>query len=211
VREAAVRRAEQHGIVFLDEIDKLANSIEYHSNKGQRGVKGEGVQKELLAITDGAVVQTSHGPVSTNHILFVAAGAFHTCKPSDLLPELQGRFPVRVELKSLTQGDLRRILVEPEYNLLMQQAALIATEGVRVEFTDDGIDEIARVAHEVNATQQNIGARRLRTIVARVTEDVSYRAPSMKRNGPPERIDAAYVRARVGALTSKQDLSRFIL
>jgi ATP-dependent HslUV protease ATP-binding subunit HslU len=210
VRDAALRRAENHGIVFLDEIDKLANSTEYQSGKG-RGIKGEGVQKELLAITDGATVQTSHGPVSTNHILFIGAGAFHVAKPSDLLPELQGRFPVRVELKALTQADLRRILTEPDFNLLQQQSALLATEGVRVDFTDDGIDEIAKVAHEVNSTQQNIGARRLRTIVARVMEDISFRAPTIKRDAPPERVDATYVRQRVGSLSSKTDLSRFIL
>ena len=206
--EAATREAieltENHGIVFLDEIDKVATSAE------RRGadVSREGVQRDLLPLIEGTTVSTKHGPVKSDHILFIASGAFHVAKPSDLLPELQGRLPIRVELKALTRDDLRRILTEPEANLVRQHQALMATEGVELAFTDDAVDALADAAVEVNSRTENIGARRLQTVLEKVVEEISFSAAD---RGGPVTIDGAYVRERVGALAQDADLSRFIL
>ncbi len=206
--EAATREAieltENHGIVFLDEIDKVATSAE------RRGadVSREGVQRDLLPLIEGTTVSTKHGPVKSDHILFIASGAFHVAKPSDLLPELQGRLPIRVELKALTRDDLRRILTEPEANLVRQHQALMATEGVELVITDDAVDALADAAVEVNSRTENIGARRLQTVLEKVVEEISFTAGD--RSGPVT-IDGAYVRDRVGALAQDADLSRFIL
>ena len=206
--EAATREAieltENHGIVFLDEIDKVATSAE------RRGadVSREGVQRDLLPLIEGTTVSTKHGPVRSDHILFIASGAFHVAKPSDLLPELQGRLPIRVELKALTRDDLRRILTEPEANLVRQHQALMATEGVELAFTDDAVDALADAAVEVNSRTENIGARRLQTVLEKVVEEISFSAAD---RGGPVTIDGAYVRERVGALAQDADLSRFIL
>ena len=204
VREA-VRAAEEDGIVFIDEIDKIASRAE----RGGADVSREGVQRDLLPLIEGTTVSTKHGAVKTDHILFIASGAFHVAKPSDLLPELQGRLPIRVELKALTRADFRRILTEPETSLIKQTVALLATEGVTLDFTDDSIDAIAELAADVNAAVENIGARRLQTVIERVLDEVSFTAPD--RSGETVRIDAAYVRAQVGDLAKNADLSRFIL
>ncbi|MBU6371871.1 MAG: ATP-dependent protease ATPase subunit HslU [Alphaproteobacteria bacterium] len=201
----AVKLAEEDGIVFLDEIDKIASRAE----RGGADVSREGVQRDLLPLIEGTTVSTKHGAVKTDHILFIASGAFHVAKPSDLLPELQGRLPIRVELKALTRDDFRRILTEPETSLIKQSVALLATEGVTLDFTDDAIDAIAELAADVNASVENIGARRLQTVIERVLDDISFTAPD--RGGETLRIDAAYVRARVGDLAKNADLSRFIL
>lgn len=205
VKREAVLLTEQHGIVFIDEIDKIAGR--------ERGtgpdVSREGVQRDILPIVEGSTVVTKHGPVRTNHILFMAAGAFHVSKPSDLIPELQGRFPIRVELESLGREDFVRILREPENALIKQYAALLETEGVSVEFTDDGIEEIARLAQHVNEQTENIGARRLHTMLEKVLEEVSFQAPD---DAPPSVIvNSAYVRDRLEDIVKDEDLSRFIL
>ena len=204
IREA-IQRVEQTGIVFLDEIDKIAGA---RSTVGP-DVSREGVQRDLLPIIEGSTVATKYGPVRTDHILFIAAGAFHMSKPSDLIPELQGRLPIRVELDPLGSEDFRRILAEPENALIKQYQHLMATEGVTVEFTEDAIDEIARIAHEVNTRTENIGARRLHTVMERLMEDLSFEAP--ERRGEHVVIDAAYVRARLADIVQDVDLSRYIL
>ncbi len=208
VREA-IESVEQNGIVFLDEIDKICGRSE-RGNYSGADVSREGVQRDLLPLIEGTTVATKHGAVRTDHILFIASGAFHLAKPSDLLPELQGRLPIRVELKALDRSDLRRILVEPEASLVTQYVALLATEGVALEFQPEAIDEIALLAEQINATVENIGARRLHTILERLLEEISFTA-SDQPDGTAITIDAAYVRERVGALAQNADLSRFIL
>ena len=207
VTREAVALTENHGIVFLDEIDKVA------ANSERRGadVSREGVQRDLLPLIEGTTVSTKHGPVKSDHILFIASGAFHVAKPSDLLPELQGRLPIRVELKALTRDDLRRILTEPEANLVRQHQALIGTEGVELRFTDDAVDALADAAVEVNSRTENIGARRLQTVLEKVVEEISFTAGDRAGAGGEVVIDGDYVRERVGALAADADLSRFIL
>ena len=201
-----IKAVEQNGIVFLDEIDKIARGSD---RRGGADVSREGVQRDLLPLIEGTTVSTKHGPVKTDHILFIASGAFHLSKPSDLLPELQGRLPIRVELKALTRDDFRRILTEPEASLIKQYVALMATEGVTLEFTDDAIDAIADVAVSVNSSVENIGARRLQTVMERVLDEISFAAPD--RTGETVKVDAAYVQQHVGDLAKNADLSRFIL
>ncbi|MDF2688808.1 MAG: HslU--HslV peptidase ATPase subunit [Microvirga sp.] len=203
--QEALRQVENNGIVFLDEIDKIAG------REGRTGadVSREGVQRDLLPLIEGTTVSTKYGSVKTDHILFIASGAFHVSKPSDLLPELQGRLPIRVELSPLTVEDFRRILTETEASLIKQSVALMKTEGVDLVFTDDAIDALAEVAVEVNNTVENIGARRLQTVLERVLDDVSYTAPD--RSGETVKIDSAYVRGEVEELAKNTDLSRFIL
>ena len=201
----ALALAENEGIVFLDEIDKVAS----RQDRAGADVSREGVQRDLLPLIEGTTVSTKHGPVKTDHILFIASGAFHVAKPSDLLPELQGRLPIRVELKALTRGDLRRILVEPEANLIRQHQALLATEGVTLAFTEDAYDALADAAVAVNGSVENIGARRLQTVLERVMEEISFTAAD--RTGETITIDAAYVEGRIGELSKNADLSKFIL
>ena len=201
----ALLLAENEGIVFLDEIDKVA----VKSERSGADVSREGVQRDLLPLIEGTTVSTKYGPVSTDHVLFIASGAFHVAKPSDLLPELQGRLPIRVELKALSRDDLRRILTEPEANLIRQNQALLATEGVELVFTDDAIDAMADAAVAVNAAVENIGARRLQTIVERVLEETSFKASDL--SGQTLTFDAAAVEERIGDLARDADLSRFIL
>ena len=204
VREA-IEATEQQGIVFIDEIDKIT------AREGRMGadVSREGVQRDLLPLIEGTTVATKHGAVRTDHILFIASGAFHLAKPSDLLPELQGRLPIRVELNPLRQSDLRRILVEPEASLVRQYVALLATEEVRLVFTDEALDEIARLAFEINAKVENIGARRLQTVMEKLVEEISFTASD--RAGSEVVIDRDYVARQVGDLVAGADLSRFIL
>jgi ATP-dependent HslUV protease ATP-binding subunit HslU len=201
----AIKAVEQNGIVFLDEIDKIAG------REGRTGadVSREGVQRDLLPLIEGTTVSTKHGAVKTDHILFIASGAFHLSKPSDLLPELQGRLPIRVELKPLTRDDMRRILTDTEAALIKQYIALMGTEGVTLEFTSDAIDAIADVAVAVNSSVENIGARRLQTVMERILDDISFNATD--RSGETVKIDAAYVEAHIGDLAKNTDLSRFIL
>jgi ATP-dependent HslUV protease ATP-binding subunit HslU len=201
----AVRRVEQSGIVFLDEIDKIAGRDSGHGPDVSRG----GVQRDLLPIVEGSTVNTKYGLVKTDHILFIASGAFHTAKPSDLIPEFQGRFPIRVELNSLGQEDFVRILSEPKNALLKQYAALLETEGVYLKFGQDAIIEIARIAADVNERTENIGARRLHTVLERLLDDVSFSAPEM--HGNEVTIDAQYVRDRLAPILKDEDLSRYIL
>ncbi|MEO8927387.1 MAG: ATP-dependent protease ATPase subunit HslU, partial [Caulobacteraceae bacterium] len=201
----ALELAENYGIVFIDEIDKVASRAE----RAGADISREGVQRDLLPLIEGTTVSTKYGPVKTDHILFIASGAFHVAKPSDLLPELQGRLPIRVELKALTRDDLRRILTEPEANLIRQHQALLATEGVTLTFTEEAIDALADAAETVNAALENIGARRLQTILEKVVEEISFTAAD--RAGETFAIDAPYVHARVGELAKNTDLSRFIL
>ena len=201
----AIKLAENEGIVFLDEIDKVAGRAD---NRGA-DVSREGVQRDLLPLIEGATVATKYGPVKTDHVLFIASGAFHVTKPSDLLPELQGRLPIRVELKALTRDDLRRILTEPEASLVTQYVALMETEGFDLSFDDSAIDAVADYAAEVNASIENIGARRLQTILEKVVEEISFTASD--RSGDALVIDAAYVKARVESLAKNADLSKFIL
>jgi ATP-dependent HslUV protease ATP-binding subunit HslU len=201
----AIRQVENNGIVFLDEIDKIT------AREGRVGadVSREGVQRDLLPLIEGTTVSTKHGAVKTDHILFIASGAFHVSKPSDLLPELQGRLPIRVELNPLTVDDFRRILTETEASLLKQSVALMGTEGVTLAFTEDAVDALAKVAVEVNNAVENIGARRLQTVLERVLDEISFTAPD--KAGETVTIDAAYVRDRVESLAKNADLSRFIL
>jgi ATP-dependent HslUV protease ATP-binding subunit HslU len=203
--QEAIRQVENNGIVFLDEIDKIC------ARDGRTGadVSREGVQRDLLPLIEGTTVATKHGSLKTDHILFIASGAFHVSKPSDLLPELQGRLPIRVELNPLTIDDFRRILTETEASLIKQSVALLATEGIRLDFTDDAIEALAKVAVDVNSSVENIGARRLQTVLERVLDDISFTAPD--RSGETFTIDGAYVRAQVESLASNADLSRFIL
>jgi ATP-dependent HslUV protease ATP-binding subunit HslU len=205
--QEAVKSVENDGIVFLDEIDKICA----RSEAGRVGadVSREGVQRDLLPLIEGTTVSTKYGPVKTDHVLFIASGAFHQAKPSDLLPELQGRLPIRVELKPLSVEDLRRILTEPEASLIKQYVALLATEGVTLAFTDDAINALADIAAQVNSTVENIGARRLQTVMERVLDEISFEAAD--KSGEQIRIDAAYVRGRIGDLAKNADLSKFIL
>ncbi len=204
----AVMHAENNGIVFIDEIDKVAART---TEGGFRGgdVSREGVQRDLLPLIEGTTVSTKYGPVKTDHVLFIASGAFHLAKPSDLLPELQGRLPIRVELSALTRDDFRRILTEPEHSLLKQYAALMGTEGVKLEFTTDAVEALAELAADINERVENIGARRLHTVLERLLEDVSFTATD--RSGETVKVDRAYVNERVAPLAQKGDLSRFIL
>jgi len=205
VKSEAIHRAEDSGIVFLDEIDKIAGREAMHGPDVSR----QGVQRDLLPIVEGSTVNTKYGLVRTDHILFIAAGAFHVSKPSDLIPELQGRFPLRVELASLTQGDFVRILTEPQNALIKQYVALLETEGVKLDFTEDAVQEIASIASVVNQATENIGARRLYTIMERLLDEISFEAPSMQ--GARVDINAAYVRERLEAIVKNEDLSRYIL
>jgi ATP-dependent HslUV protease ATP-binding subunit HslU len=207
VHAAAIERVEQSGIVFLDEIDKVATTETKHG--GGPDVSRQGVQRDLLPIVEGSTVVTKYGPVKTDHILFIAAGAFHGSKPSDLMPELQGRFPIRVELADLTKDDFVRILREPKNALTVQQIALLKTEGVDVTFADDSIDAMAQIAFDVNRRTQNIGARRLYTILERVFESISFEAPDLPEK--KVRITADYVRERLADVVKDEDLSKFIL
>ena len=205
VQREAIDRAEQDGIIFVDEMDKIAG----REREGGPQVSREGVQRDILPIIEGSTVMTKFGPVSTNHILFIAAGAFHVTKPSDLIPELQGRLPIRVELDSLTEADFKRILSEPRNALTKQYKALLATEGVDCEFTDGGIAEIAKVAAEVNTSMENIGARRLHTIMERLLDEVSFAAPEIEEK--KVLVDAEYVRGKLQDIVKDEDLSRYIL
>lgn len=207
VVKEAIFAVEQNGIVFIDELDKIAGRSEQRMGAD---VSREGVQRDLLPLIEGTTVATKHGAVKTDHILFIASGAFHLAKPSDLLPELQGRLPIRVELKPLTREDLRRILTEPEASLIKQYKALLATENLTLDFTEDAIDELAGLAEDINGTVENIGARRLHTVLERLLEEVSFTA-SDQPPGAALTIDRDYVRARVGALAKNADLSKFIL
>ena len=203
----AIRAVEDNGIVFLDEIDKICSRSEQGRMVGD--VSREGVQRDLLPLIEGTTVTTKHGPVKTDHVLFIASGAFHVSKPSDLLPELQGRLPIRVELQALTREDYRRILTEPHASLIKQYIALMETEGLKLQFTEDAIDAIADIAVEVNSTVENIGARRLQTVMERVLDEISFDASDC--NGQDVSVDAAYVRERVGELAKNADLRKFIL
>ncbi|OGG97211.1 MAG: HslU--HslV peptidase ATPase subunit [Candidatus Lambdaproteobacteria bacterium RIFOXYD12_FULL_49_8] len=202
----AVRRVENGGIVFLDEIDKITSKAGQH-NAGE--VSREGVQRDLLPIVEGSTVNTKYGPVKTDHVLFIAAGAFHLAKPSDLIPELQGRFPIRVELHSLKKEDFVRILTEPENSLVRQYIELLKTEGVELEFTEAAIDELARISTEVNESTENIGARRLHAVLEKLLEEASFAAPEM--DGQKILITPEYVNQRLGEIAQDQDLSRYIL
>ena len=204
----AVSHAENNGIVFLDEIDKIcARTMEGGFRGGD--VSREGVQRDLLPLIEGTTVTTKYGPVKTDHVLFIASGAFHLAKPSDLLPELQGRLPIRVELSALSREDLRRILTEPEHSLVKQYAALLGTESVTLDFTDDAVDALANLAADINERVENIGARRLHTVLERLLEEISFTATD--RAGETVTVDATYVNERVAPLAQKGDLSRFIL
>ncbi len=202
----AIKRAEQTGIIFLDEIDKITSKSEHHSG-GE--VSREGVQRDLLPIVEGSTVNTKYGPVKTDHILFIASGAFHVSKPSDLIPELQGRFPIRVELDSLTKDDFVRILTEPKNSLVRQYVELLKTEGVTLEFKDDSIDELAKISNEVNDKTENIGARRLHAVLEKLLDEVSFDAPELK--GQTIALTRQYVQERLSDIAKDQDLSRYIL
>jgi ATP-dependent HslUV protease ATP-binding subunit HslU len=203
--QEALHLVEQNGIVFLDEVDKICASAERHG----ADVSREGVQRDLLPLIEGTTVATKHGTVKTDHILFIASGAFHLSKPSDLLPELQGRLPIRVELRALDRSDFVRILTEPENSLIRQYTALLGTEGLTLDFTEDGIESIASLSAEINAGVENIGARRLHTVLERVLEEVSFTATDHPETTVT--IDAAYVEEKVGDLARNADLSKFIL
>ncbi|HEY4365260.1 MAG TPA: ATP-dependent protease ATPase subunit HslU [Bryobacteraceae bacterium] len=205
VTRVAIERVERSGIIFLDEIDKIAGREGGHGPDVSR----EGVQRDILPIVEGTTVNTRYGFVRTDHILFIAAGAFHVSKPSDMIPELQGRFPIRVELKSLTEGDFIRILKEPKNALIKQYQALLDTEGIKLTFTEDALEEIARFAARVNETTENIGARRLHTILEKLLEEVSFDGPDLKKKNV--KVDAAYVRKQLADIVKDQDLSRYIL
>ncbi|MDB3917185.1 ATP-dependent protease ATPase subunit HslU [bacterium] len=206
VTREAVTRVEQSGIVFLDEIDKVASR---RSHSQGPDVSREGVQRDLLPIVEGSTVNTKYGPVQTDHILFIAAGAFHLSKPSDMIPELQGRFPIRVELQSLSKEDFVRILTEPKNALIVQYTALMKTEGVELEFTKDAIDTIAEIACQINEDSENIGARRLHTVMEQLLEEVSFTAPDLK--GQKVTVTPEYIKSRITNLLKNQDLSRYIL
>ncbi len=208
IQREAVNAVENDGIVFLDEIDKITARSDSRGGGGA-DVSREGVQRDLLPLIEGTTVSTKYGPVKTDHILFIASGAFHVAKPSDLLPELQGRLPIRVELRALTKEDFRRILTEPEASLVDQYVALLATEGVTLDFGDDAVDAIAEIAAEVNGSVENIGARRLATVMERLLDEISFNATD--KDGETVRIDADYVQSRVGDLAKNTDLSKFIL
>jgi ATP-dependent HslUV protease ATP-binding subunit HslU len=203
----AVRHAEQNGIVFLDEIDKICAKTEGGFRGGD--VSREGVQRDLLPLIEGTTVSTKYGPIKTDYILFIASGAFHVAKPADLLPELQGRLPIRVELSSLSREDFKRILTEPEHSLLKQYTALLGTEGVELSFAEDAVDALAGLAYDINDRVENIGARRLATVIEKLLEEISFTATD--RHGDTVVVDAAYVNERVAPLAAKGDLSRFIL
>jgi len=205
VTEKAVELTENQGIIFVDELDKICGPASGHGPDVSR----QGVQRDLLPVVEGTTVNTRSGPVRSDHILFIAAGAFHTSKPSDLMPELQGRFPIRVELTDLKKEDFLRILTEPKHALTKQYAELLATEGVTLEFTPDGVEAVADIAYEVNRTAQNIGARRLHTILERVVEEISYEGSDLKNKRV--KIDSAYVRGRLAEVMESEDLSKFIL
>jgi ATP-dependent HslUV protease ATP-binding subunit HslU len=205
VTRTAVERVEQSGIIFLDEIDKIAGREGGHGPDVSR----EGVQRDILPIVEGTTVNTRYGMVRTDHILFIAAGAFHVSKPSDLIPELQGRFPIRVELKTLTMEDFIKILTEPKSSLVKQYTALLETEGIKLEFTSDSLEEIARFAFRVNESTENIGARRLHTIMEKTLDEISFGAPDMEQKQIT--IDAAYVQKALADIVKDQDLSRYIL
>ncbi len=205
VVQEAIRHVEENGIVFLDEIDKICA----REHRGGADVSREGVQRDLLPLIEGTTVTTKHGAVKTDHVLFIASGAFHVSKPSDLLPELQGRLPIRVELQPLDEDDFRRILTETEASLLKQYAALMATEGVKLEFTPGAVDALAKVAVQVNSSVENIGARRLQTVMERVLDDVSFTASD--RGGETVVVDEGFVEAHIGDLARNADLSRFVL
>jgi ATP-dependent HslUV protease ATP-binding subunit HslU len=205
VVDEALERVEESGIVFIDELDKIVGSgPEWGSD-----ISGEGVQRDLLPIVEGSVVMTRYGPVNTQHILFIAAGSFSRHKPSDLIPELQGRFPLRVELRPLSRDDLRAILVQPRNSLLRQYQALLRTEGVELVFTEDGVDAMADIAWHLNQRMENIGARRLQTVVEQVVEEISFNAPNFR--GQRVVVDAEYVRRRMRDFLEDEDLSRYIL
>jgi ATP-dependent HslUV protease ATP-binding subunit HslU len=203
VNELAIRRAENSGIIFIDEIDKICGPAGGYGPEVSR----QGVQRDLLPIVEGCTVNTRCGPVRTDHVLCIAAGAFHACKPSDLMPELQGRFPIRVELQDLTAEDFRRILTEPEGALIKQQIALMSTEGLSVEFTDQAVNSLAEIAYQANQNTQNIGARRLHSAVEKLMETLSFEAPDMK--GQSITIDENYVRERLAGITEDEDAIRF--
>jgi ATP-dependent HslUV protease ATP-binding subunit HslU len=205
LQKDALRRAEQAGIIFIDEIDKVAGREGGHGPDVSR----EGVQRDLLPIVEGSTVSTKYGPLKTDHVLFIAAGAFHVSKPKDMIPELQGRFPIRVELESLSDADFVRILTQPENALTKQYTALLATEGVTLDIRPDAVDEIARVATQVNSRMENIGARRLHTIMERVLDDLAFEAPSLGTTTVP--ITAAYVRERLDGILKDEDLSQYVL
>jgi ATP-dependent HslUV protease ATP-binding subunit HslU len=203
--DKAIEATEESGIVFIDEFDKIAEKG--HANGPD--VSREGVQRDILPIVEGATVNTKYGPVKTDHILFIAAGAFHVSKPSDLIPELQGRFPIRVELQSLTVDDFRRILTEPNQSLVKQYKALLETDGVTLEFTDDGIDAIAEYAYRVNLETENIGARRLHTILEKILEDVAYEAPDIDEKHIV--VNKGFVSGKLNDVVQNVDLSHYIL
>jgi ATP-dependent HslUV protease ATP-binding subunit HslU len=207
LKQQAVTAAEQNGIVFIDEIDKVAK----RSEGAGADVSREGVQRDLLPLIEGSTVSTKHGMIKTDHILFIASGAFHLARPSDLIPELQGRLPIRVELSALTADDFERILTEPNASLTEQYQALLATEGLQVEFTADGLRRIAETAWQVNEKTENIGARRLHTVMERLLEESSFTAADAGLSREPLRVDAAYVDSQLKALSADEDLSRFIL
>jgi len=205
ITREAIERTEQSGIIFVDEMDKISG----REKDGGPQVSREGVQRDILPIIEGSTVMTKYGPVSTNHVLFIAAGAFHVSKPSDLIPELQGRLPIRVELDTLTEEDFIRILTEPKNALVKQYVALLETEGVDIRFTEDGITEVAKIAAEVNTSMENIGARRLQTVMERLLDDVSFAAPDVEQGKIV--VDAAYVRDKLQDIVEDEDLSRYIL
>lgn len=205
VKDRAIALAEERGIIFIDEIDKVAG----RGNASGPDVSREGVQRDILPIVEGATVKTKYGPIKTDHILFMAAGAFHVSKPSDLIPELQGRFPIRVELSALGKEELRKILIEPRQALIRQYTALLGTEGVALSFTEDGLDAVAELAHDINSQTEDIGARRLYTILERVLEDVSFSAPDLEEHDVV--INGDYVRRKLGDVTQNIDISHYIL
>ena len=205
VYRIAIKRAEEEGIIFLDEIDKITSPGGNYGPDVSRG----GVQRDILPIVEGSTVVTKYGPVKTDHVLFIAAGAFHISKPSDLIPELQGRFPIRVELENLKKDDLKRILQEPNNSLLKQYTSLLATEKVKISFSEEAVDYLAQVAYDINSKTENIGARRLQTIMEKVLEDLLFEAPEMQ--GQEILIDLAYVNDRLQQIVEDDDLSRYIL